>query len=216
MKMEGRNKGHGLMGAKPTSSMSGGIRPATPATPRPQGPRHATPRAQGPRSTSTMVQPTDPFGRPLAAPDYNYHPGMASRPMVPHTQNININCKGGGLLGAIVGSATSVAVGAIANKMETDRQEKIIEQQGKQQALIEQQRAQNAMLYRQQQNEYNIEMEKLEVQKEEIKLDALQDKRYHANCPYCLAANPSGNKFCEFCGMSLAYYNEKPDDGNNQ
>ena len=51
--------------------------------------------------------------------------------------------------------------------------------------------------------------QKLKNEQEEIKLEALQPtKRYHANCPYCMGVNPNGSKVCEYCGSSLAYYDE--------
>ena len=180
---------------------------------------------RGPRRTSEMQAPTDPFGRPLAAPDYNYRPGSVSSPFVPPAQsiNINVNNKRRGLLGTLLGSATTVAVGAVAGKLENERQEKIIAETGKQQALIEQQRAQNVMLMRQQENdamlqlnrqenETKIELKKLDVEEAEIQRDIIQDKRYYANCPYCLGVNANNEKECPFCGKSLAYYNGDPNN----
>lgn len=220
MKMEGRGSKHP---AKPMGGHSMGAGRAE--TARPNGPRPAAPKQHGPRSTSSMTPPTDPFGRPLAAPDHFATPGSQSRPFVPQTQtvNVNVNNKKGGLIGALIGGATTVAVGAISGKLENERQEKIIEQQGKQQALIEQQRAQNEMLLRQQENEAmlqlnkqenetKIELKKLDVEEAEIERDIIQDKRYYANCPYCLGINKNNEKECPFCGKSLAYYNGDPNN----
>lgn len=206
MKMEGKgNRQSATSGSRAANVRAG----RGPATPRPVGPSQ-----HGPRSTSTMKPPTDPFGRPLAAPDHSYKPGSQSKAFGSPSQNINVNLSGGknGLLGALVGGAASAAVGAIANRMETNRQEKIVEQQGKQQMLIEQQRAQNTMLLRQQENEQELELKKLDVEEAEINRDIIQDKRYYANCPYCLGINKDNEKVCPFCGMSLAYYNGDPNN----
>ncbi len=126
---------------------------------------------------------------------------------------------GGGLVGSLLGSAVSAGVGvasaAIVNKMHENSQIKMAEQQAEREAaLARQQAAQRAELARQQ-AEYQVEIEKLKVMQEEARLNAAQDKRYYANCPYCLGVN-NGDKFCRYCGSSLAYYDDGKDLNNGK
>lgn len=127
---------------------------------------------------------------------------------------------GGGLLGSLLGSAVSAGVGvasaAIVNKMHENSQMKLAEKQAEQQAEIARQQAEQQAEIARQQAEYQVEIERLKVQQEEVKLDKFQDKRYYANCPYCMGVN-DGGKFCRYCGSSLAYYDEDPNnDGDSE
>ena len=136
-------------------------------------------------------------------------PVFGSRPSAPSSPvNINIGNSyggGGGLMGMLIGNAVSAGVGvasaAIVNKMQENSQMKLAEQQAKQQQEMQRLHA-----------EQQVEIERIKVQQEEAKRDAAQDKRYYANCPYCLGVN-NGDKFCRYCGSSLAYYE---DDEKNE
>ena len=142
--------------------------------------------------------------------------------------NININKPkyyggggGGGMMSSLIGSAVSAGVGvasaAIVNKMHENSQAKLAEQQAQAEANLQKQLAEQKAEYARQQAEYQLELEKLKTQQEEIKRDSKQDKRYYANCPYCLGVN-NGGKFCQFCGSSLAYYEDEDDkpDGKKE
>ena len=146
-----------------------------------------------------------------------------STPVAPPAPTININMgnnkhrrnRGGGLVNSIVSSATSAAVGvasaAIVNKIHENSQIKIQEKQAENQAKIAAAQAEQQARLAAQQAEYQLEMERLKVRQAEVKLDEIQDKRYYANCPYCMGVN-NGEKFCQYCGSSLAYYDEDDDD----
>lgn len=110
-------------------------------------------------------------------------------------------------MNSLVSAGVGVASAAIINKIHENSQIKISENQAKQQAEIARQQAEQQAAMARQQAEYQVEIERLKVQKEEVKLDAMQDKRYYANCPYCMGVS-NGGKFCQFCGSSLAYYDE--------
>lgn len=154
------------------------------------------------------------FAKPAPKPSFSPRPMAAP----PSPVNINIGSPGrsfggggGGLMGVIVGNAVSAGVGiasaAIVNKMHENSQLKLAEQQAAKQAEMAQYQAEHeAALIRQ-----HAEIEKLKIQQEEVKRDAAQNKRYYANCPYCLGVN-NGDKFCRYCGSSLAYYED--DDEN--
>ena len=143
--------------------------------------------------------------------------------------NININNApkyyggggGGGMMSSLIGSAVSAGVGvasaAIVNKMHENSQAKLAEKQAEAQANLQKQLAEQQAEYARQQAEYQLELEKLKTQQEEIKRDVKQDLRYYANCPYCLGVN-NGGKFCQFCGSSLAYYedDDDADKGNKE
>lgn len=147
----------------------------------------------------------------------------------PAAPTININMgknkyrrnSGGGLLNTIVSSATSAAVGvasaAIVNKIQENSQIKIQEKQAENQARIAAAQAEQQARLAAQQAEYQVEIERLKVRQAEVKLDEIQDKRYYANCPYCMGVN-NGEKFCRYCGSSLAYYDDDDDSpaGNKQ
>ena len=131
---------------------------------------------------------------------------------------------GGGLMSSLLGSAVSAGVGvasaAIVNKMHENSQMKLAEQQAQQQAELARQQAEQQAELARQQAQVQLEIEKIKAQQEETKRDAIQDLRYYANCPYCLGVN-NGAKFCQYCGSSLAYYDDddlnkdaKP-NGNN-
>ena len=149
-------------------------------------------------------------------------PKMSTPVPPPVAPTININMgknrykrNSGGLVNSIVSSATSAAVGvasaAIVNKIHENSQIKIQEKQAEQQAKIQAAQAEQQARLAQQQAEYQVEIERLKARQAEIKLDEIQDKRYYANCPYCMGIN-NGDKFCRYCGSSLAYYDEDDDD----
>lgn len=148
--------------------------------------------------------------------------GFASSPI-----NININKPkvhyggGGGMVSSLLGSAVSAGVGvasaAIVNKIHENSQIKLQQQQAEHQAELQRQLAEQQAEYAAQQAEYQLELEKLKTEQEEIKRDVKQEKKYYANCPYCLGVN-NGDKFCRYCGSSLAYYDddEEPEDNNKR
>ena len=154
-------------------------------------------------------------------------PRMSTPPAPPVAPTININMgnknrykrNSGGLVNSIVSSAASAAVGvasaAIVNKMHENSQIKIQEKQAEQQAKIAAAQAEQQARLAAQQAEYQVEIEKLKARQAEIKLDEIQDKRYYANCPYCMGVN-NGEKFCRYCGSSLAYYDEDDDNASNE
>lgn len=124
------------------------------------------------------------------------------------------------LLGSAVSAGVGVASAAIVNKMHENSQMKLAEQQAQQQAELARQQAEQQAELARQQAQVQLEIEKIKAQQEETKRDAIQDLRYYANCPYCLGVN-NGAKFCQYCGSSLAYYDDddlnkdaKP-NGNN-
>ena len=145
--------------------------------------------------------------------------GFSSFGSHPSPVNININNApkyhggggGGGMMSSLISSAVSAGVGvasaAIVNKMHENSQAKLAEKQAEAEANLQKQLAEQQAEYARQQAEYQLELEKLKTQQEEIKRDTKQDKRYYANCPYCLGVN-NGGKFCQFCGSSLAYYDD--------
>ena len=92
---------------------------------------------------------------------------------------------------------------------------KLQQKQAEQQAEMARQQAEQQAMLARQQAEYQVEIERLKAQQEEIKKDVIQDKRYYANCPYCMGVN-NGGKFCQYCGSSLAYYDEDEENGNVQ
>ena len=160
------------------------------------------------------------MGGGFSAPSFNRPAapmgGIASSPI-----NININKPkvkyggGGGMVSSLVGSAVSAGVGvasaAIVNKIQESSQLKLQEKQAQAQAALQQQLAEQQAEYARQQAEYQLELEKLKTQQEEIRRDVKQEKKYYANCPYCLGVN-NGGKFCQFCGSSLAYYDDDDDE----
>lgn len=171
-------------------------------------------------------------GSGLNGPRINSSPSLSSLGtygMPPSPVNININNGpkarafgggGGGLVSSLLGSAVSAGVGvasaAIVNKIQENSQMKLQEKQAEQMEALARQQAEQQAEYAKQQAEYQLELERIKAQQEEIKRDTKQDKRYYANCPYCLGVN-NGGKFCQFCGSSLAYYDD--DDikaGNDQ
>lgn len=124
---------------------------------------------------------------------------------------ININTRGKGLIGTLTGAAVGVAGAAIVNKMQESTQSKLQAQQAEEEARLRAQEAQYEAEMRQREAEYRVEIERLKVKQEEAKADAMQPtKRYYANCPYCLGVN-NGSKECQFCGSSLAYYEDDDD-----
>ena len=165
------------------------------------------------------------FSRPSgpARPIMGSSPAAFGAPISPVNINFNSAPKfhrshGGGLISCLVGNAVSAGVGvasaAIVNKIHENSQMKLAEKQAEQQAMLARQQAEQQAEIARQQAEYQVELEKLKTQQEEIKLDAMQDKRYYANCPYCMGVN-NGAKFCQFCGKSLAYYEENEEDKEN-
>ncbi len=144
------------------------------------------------------------FGAPIAPPPINFGGGR--------------HHGGGGLVSSLLGSAVSAGVGvasaAIVNKMHENSQLKLQEQQAQQQAEYARQQAEQQAELARQQAEVQLEIERLKAKQEETKRDAIQDLRYYANCPYCLGVN-NGAKFCQYCGSSLAYYDEEDDDMKN-
>ncbi len=163
------------------------------------------------RPVQNIMSSPAAFGAPVAPPvNMNFGPRRHG---------------GGGLVSSLLGSAVSAGVGvasaAIVNKMHENSQIKLAEKQAEQQAEYARQQAEQQAAIARQQAEYQVEIEKIKAQQEEIKRDAQQDKRYYANCPYCLGVN-NGAKFCQYCGSSLAYYDEdeeenqdkKPEGGN--
>ncbi|MCR5846626.1 MAG: hypothetical protein K6G75_00685 [Lachnospiraceae bacterium] len=171
-----------------------------------------------------MPKPAKPMSGFSSTP---FRPTVSSSPISPINININNGPKihrsrgggGGGLLGSLVGSAVSAGVGvasaAIVNKMHENSQIKLAEKQAEQQAEIARQQAEQQAELARQQAEYQVEIERLKAQQEETKRDVIQDKRYYANCPYCMGVN-NGAKFCQYCGSSLAYYDEDEDDGQKE
>lgn len=128
---------------------------------------------------------------------------------------ININTRGKGLIGTLTGAAVGVAGAAIVNKMQESTQSKLQAQQAEEEARLRAQEAQYEAEMRQREAEYRVEIERLKVKQEEAKADAMQPtKRYYANCPYCLGVN-NGAKECQFCGSSLAYYEDDEDEPVN-
>ena len=166
------------------------------------------------------------FGGGFSAPKINNasrpNSGFSSFGSNSSPVNININNApkyhggggGGGVMSSLIGSAVSAGVGvasaAIVNKMHENSQAKLAEKQAEAQANLQKQLAEQQAEYARQQAEYQLELEKLKTQQEEIKRDVKQDLRYYANCPYCLGVN-NGGKFCQFCGSSLAYYEDDDD-----
>lgn len=135
------------------------------------------------------------FGGPHGGPAFGGGPSRSS--------------SGSGLFNSIAGAAVGVASAAIVNKMHENSQMKMQEKQAEQEMKIAQMQAEQATLRAEKTAQYNLEMEKLKVKQEEVKLEAIQPtKRYHANCPYCMGVNTNGSKVCDFCGSSLAYYDE--------
>ena len=138
-----------------------------------------------------------------------------------HTRRFgrNKNFQTGGLVSSLLGSAVSAGVGvasaAIVNKMHENSQLKLQEQQAQQQAEYARQQAEQQAELARQQAEVQLEIERLKAKQEETKRDAIQDLRYYANCPYCLGVN-NGAKFCQYCGSSLAYYDEDDDMNNDK
>ena len=118
---------------------------------------------------------------------------------------------GGGLFESLMSSAVHAGVGvasaAIVSKIHETSQIKIAEKQAEKQAEIARKQAEAQAEIAKRQAEYQVEIEKLKYQQEEAKLDAAQNKHYYANCPYCLGVS-NGAKFCQYCGSSLAYYEE--------
>ena len=153
------------------------------------------PKYSSPASFGTPIMPSSPMTMRIG----NSAGRMVSR------------SAGGGLVGSLLGNAVSAGVGvasaAIVNKIHENSQIKLQEKQAEQQAELERQRLEQQAEIARKQAEYQLEIEKLKVQQEEVKLDAVQDKRYYANCPYCMGVN-NGDKFCRYCGSSLAYYDE--------
>ena len=159
------------------------------------------------------------FGGGFSAPKINQAPRPTSFGTHSSPVNININNApkyyggggGGGVMSSLISSAVSAGVGvasaAIVNKMHENSQAKLAEKQAEAEANLQKQLAEQKAEYARQQAEYQLELEKLKTQQEEIKRDTKQDKRYYANCPYCLGVN-NGGKFCQFCGSSLAYYED--------
>ena len=179
-------------------------------------------------------------GGGLSGPRINSSPALSSlgtygMPSSPVNININSAPKarafgggGGGLVSSLLGSAVSAGVGvasaAIVNKIQETSQMKLQEKQAEQMEALARQQAEQQAEYARQQAEYQLELERIKAQQEEIKRDTKQDKRYYANCPYCLGVN-NGGKFCQFCGSSLAYYdddddikagNNRPEEGNKK
>lgn len=201
----GKNKG-------PLGGHSRGER-ASAAAPRPMAP---PPRPMAPPPRQAAPRPMAPPPRPIAPPP------RASRPMTPMSPafgqpviNVNSGRKGGGLLGTITSAAVGVAGAAIVNKMQENSQAKLQAQQAEQQAKLQAQQAEYEAEMREREAEYKVEIEKQRTRQEEAKLEAIQPtKRYYANCPYCLGVN-NGSKECQYCGSSLAYYDEADNDDND-
>ena len=174
------------------------------------------------RSTSTGFRGTGGLGGLGGGSGFGGMGGFASSPI-----NININKPkvhyggGGGMVSSLLGSAVSAGVGvasaAIVNKIHENSQIKLQQQQAEHQAELQRQLAEQQAEYAAQQAEYQLELEKLKTEQEEIKRDVKQEKKYYANCPYCLGVN-NGDKFCRYCGSSLAYYDddEEPEDNNKR
>ena len=160
-----------------------------------------------PIKTSSMPSPVA-FGAPVQ-PSPVIINNFGSKPMR----------RSGGLFNSLVSSAASAAVGvasaAIVNKIHENSQMKLQQKQAEQQAEMARQQAEQQAMLARQQAEYQVEIERLKAQQEEIKKDVIQDKRYYANCPYCMGVN-NGGKFCQYCGSSLAYYDEDEENGNVQ
>lgn len=174
------------------------------------------------RSTSTGFRGTGGLGGLGGGSSFGGMGGFASSPI-----NINVNKPkvhyggGGGMVSSLLGSAVSAGVGvasaAIVNKIHENSQIKLQQQQAEHQAELQRQLAEQQAEYAAQQAEYQLELEKLKTEQEEIKRDVKQEKKYYANCPYCLGVN-NGDKFCRYCGSSLAYYDddEEPEDNNKR
>lgn len=174
------------------------------------------------RSTSTGFRGTGGLGGLGGGSGFGGMGGFASSPI-----NINVNKPkvhyggGGGMVSSLLGSAVSAGVGvasaAIVNKIHENSQIKLQQQQAEHQAELQRQLAEQQAEYAAQQAEYQLELEKLKTEQEEIKRDVKQEKKYYANCPYCLGVN-NGDKFCRYCGSSLAYYDddEEPEDNNKR
>lgn len=168
-----------------------------------------------------IVMPSKPLSSPKPSIGHSSGHSFFGGPVTPPPPpppSVNINFgsgrrarSGGGLMGSLLSSAVSAGVGvasaAIVNKIHENSQMKIAEKQAEQQAELARQQAEQQAEIARQQAEYQVEIERLKTQQEEIKLDAVQDKRYYANCPYCMGVN-NGGKFCQYCGSSLAYYDE--------
>ncbi len=201
----GLGKGHSR-GGRPSMG-GGGFRGAS------RGIRSAA------RSTSTGFRGTGGLGGLGGGSAFGGMGGFASSPI-----NINqprVHYGGGGLVSSLLGSAVSAGVGvasaAIVNKIHESSQIKLQEQQAEQQAALQRQQAEHQAEYARQQAQYQLELEKLKTEQEEIKRDVKQEKKYYANCPYCLGVN-NGDKFCRYCGSSLAYYDddEETEDNNKR
>lgn len=158
-----------------------------------------------PVRTSRPISNGSNFSRPnVNGPGFGVGSAFGSAPSRPMNSNA-----GGGLLGVLATTAAGVAGAAIVNKMQENSQMKLQEQQAESQMRIAEMQAERAAMRAEQNEEYQLEMQRLKNEQEEIKLESLQPtKRYHANCPYCMGVNPNGSKVCEYCGSSLAYYDE--------
>ncbi|MBP5529095.1 MAG: hypothetical protein J6X80_03495 [Lachnospiraceae bacterium] len=166
------------------------------------------------------------MGGGFSSPGFNRPVGPMGGGFSSSPVNININkpkvhYSGGGMVSSLLGSAVSAGVGvasaAIVNKIQENTQMKLQEKQAEQQAELQRQMAEQQAEYARQQAEYQVELEKLRTQQEEIRRDVKQEKKYYANCPYCLGVN-NGAKFCQYCGSSLAYYDddEETEDKNKE
>ena len=173
--------------------------------------------SRGERASAAAPRPMAPPPRPMAppprqaAPRPMAPPPRASRPMTPMSPafgqpiiNVNSGRKGGGILGTITSAAVGVAGAAIVNKMQENSQAKLQAQQAEYEAEMREREA-----------EYKVEIERQRTRQEEAKLEAIQPtKRYYANCTYCVGVN-NGSKECQYCGSSLAYYDEADNDDND-
>ncbi|MBO6089031.1 MAG: hypothetical protein J6P37_01810 [Lachnospiraceae bacterium] len=227
----GIGKGHsrggrpGMGGGSTFRGASSGFRSGLSSAPRPSTGFRGTSGFGGLGGVGGFggMAPSGGMGGGFSAPSFNRPAapmgGIASSPI-----NININKPkvkygGGGMVSSLVGSAVSAGVGvasaAIVNKIHENSQLKLQEKQAEAQAALQQQLAEQQAEYQRQQAEYQLELEKLKTQQEEIRRDVKQEKKYYANCPYCLGVN-NGGKFCQFCGSSLAYYDDDDEKSDNK